>query len=103
MCQTRNRQNCPNYCMNGSYIKAFYVLGNSEKIASIGCFLNGIKGQGQCLIRLHFKITVRVVFPEIVPEVAVMVVVPAATAVTRPLLLTVATCVFDEVQVTDML
>ena len=55
------------------------------------------------MIRLHFKITVRVVFPEIVPEVAVMVVVPAATAVTRPLLLTVATCVFDEVQVTDML
>jgi hypothetical protein len=47
--------------------------------------------------------TVRVVFPEIVPEVAVMVVVPAATAVTRPLLLTVDTCVFDEVQVTDML
>jgi hypothetical protein len=45
-------------------------------------------------------VTVRVVLPEILPEVAVMVVVPAATAVARPLLLTVATDVLDEVQVT---
>ena len=37
------------------------------------------------------EVTVRVVFPEIVPEVAVMVAVPAATAVDRPLLSTVAT------------
>jgi len=46
--------------------------------------------------------TVRVVFPEIVPEVAVMVVVPTVTAVVRPPVLTVATAVFDEVQVTEM-
>ena len=46
------------------------------------------------------EFTVRVVLPEIVPEVAVMVVVPAATAAARPLLLMVATDVFDEVQVT---
>ena len=52
------------------------------------------------MVRLHFKIAVRVVFPEIVPEVAVMVAVPAATAVTTPLLLTVATDGFDELQVT---
>ena len=39
-------------------------------------------------------------FPETVPEVAVMVAVPAATAVTTPLLLTVATDGFDELQVT---
>ena len=45
-------------------------------------------------------VTVRVVFPEILPEVAVMVEVPAATAVARPLLLTVAIDVFDELQVT---
>ena len=45
-------------------------------------------------------VTVRVVLPEILPKVAVMVVVPAARAVARPLLLTVATEVFDEVQVT---
>ena len=45
-------------------------------------------------------VTVRVVFPEILPEVAVMVAVPAATAVARPLLLTVATDVLDELQVT---
>src|SRR5208337_4916443 len=44
--------------------------------------------------------TVRVVFPEILPEVAVMVVVPAARAVARPLLLTVATDMLDELQVT---
>jgi hypothetical protein len=40
------------------------------------------------------------VLSEILPEVAVMVVVPAATAVARPLLLTVATDGFDELQVT---
>ena len=44
--------------------------------------------------------TVRVVFTEINPEVAVMVVVPAVRAVARPLLLTVATEVSDELQVT---
>ena len=46
------------------------------------------------------EFTVRVVLPEIVPEVAVMVAAPAATAVARPLLLMVATDVFDELQVT---
>ena len=46
------------------------------------------------------EVTERVVAPEIVPEVAVMVAVPAATAVARPLLLTFATSVFDELQVT---
>jgi hypothetical protein len=45
------------------------------------------------------EVTVRVVFPEIFPEVAVMVEVPAALAVARPLLLTVATDVLDELQV----
>lgn len=45
-------------------------------------------------------VTVRVVFPEILPEVAVMVVVPVATAVARPLLLTVATDALDELQAT---
>ncbi len=46
------------------------------------------------------EVTVKVVLPEILPEVAVMIAVPAATAVTRPLLLTVATDGFDELQVT---
>ena len=45
-------------------------------------------------------VTVRVVLPEILPKVAVMVVVPVATAVARPLLLTVATDGLDEFQVT---
>jgi hypothetical protein len=45
------------------------------------------------------EVTVRVVLPETVPEVAVMVVaVPIAMAV-RPLLLTTATVVLDELQV----
>ena len=46
------------------------------------------------------EVTVRVVLPEILPKVAVMVVVPVATAVARPLLLTVATDVLDEFQAT---
>jgi len=46
------------------------------------------------------EVTVRVKLPEIAPEVAVMVAVPAATEVARPLLLTVATDVLDEFQVT---
>jgi len=49
-------------------------------------------------------VAVRVVLPEIpgmlVMEVAVMVVAPAATAVAKPVLLTVATVRSDEVQVT---
>ena len=45
-------------------------------------------------------VTVRVALPEILPEVAVMVAVPAVMAVARPLLLTVASEVLDEVQVT---
>jgi hypothetical protein len=52
------------------------------------------------------EVTVRVVLPEILPEVAVMVAAPAAMAVARPLLFTVATAIsenpeaLDEVQVT---
>ena len=45
-------------------------------------------------------IIVRVVFPEMLPEVAVTMDVPTATAVARPMLLTVATDVFDDLQVT---
>ena len=52
------------------------------------------------MAKLHCKVTVRVVLPEILPKLAVMVVAPAATGVARPLLLTVATDVSDELQVT---
>ena len=45
------------------------------------------------------EVTVRSVFPEILPEVAVIVEVPAATPVARALLLTVAIDVLDELQV----
>ena len=47
------------------------------------------------------EFTVRLALPEILPEVAVMVVpVPTATAVARPLLFTVAIDVLDELQAT---
>jgi hypothetical protein len=42
----------------------------------------------------------RVALPEILPEAAVMVAVPTARAVARPVLLTVATAGSEEVQVT---
>ena len=45
-------------------------------------------------------VTVRIMLPEILPEVAATVAAPTNTAVARPLLLTVATDVFDELQVT---
>ncbi len=45
------------------------------------------------------EVTVRVVFPEILPEVAVMVVEPLVIVAAKPLLLTVATDVLDELQV----
>jgi hypothetical protein len=44
--------------------------------------------------------TVRVVLPEIKYEAAVIVAVPGATAVARPLLFTVATDVLDDLQMT---
>ncbi|MGA2160530.1 MAG: hypothetical protein ABSG90_15110 [Dehalococcoidia bacterium] len=49
------------------------------------------------------EVTVRVVFPETVPEVAVMVAVPAARAVAKPLLSTVIIEVSDELQLTSLL
>lgn len=49
------------------------------------------------------ELTVRVVFPEMLPKVTVMVVVPAETAVARPLILTVATDMLEEVQPTWVL
>jgi hypothetical protein len=45
-------------------------------------------------------VIVRVVFPEIVPEVAVIFAVPGARAVARPLASTVAVDGLDEAQVT---
>ena len=44
------------------------------------------------------EFTVRVVFPEMLPEVAAMIAVPTATAVARPLLFTMATAGFAELQ-----
>lgn len=46
------------------------------------------------------EVTVGVIPPEIFPGVAVMIVVPVATAVASPLLLTVPTAVVDDSQVT---
>ena len=46
------------------------------------------------------ELTVKVVLPEILPEVAVILVEPAEKAVARPLLLTVATDGSEELQTT---
>ena len=46
------------------------------------------------------EVTVRVVLPKVLPNLAVMVVVPAARAEARPLLFTMATAESDEPQVT---
>ncbi len=59
-----------------------------------------VVGAFQARLIVPEEVTVRVVFPEILPEVAVMVAEPAAMAVARPLLFTVAADVLDEVQVT---
>ena len=44
------------------------------------------------------EVTVSVVLPAVLPEVAVIVVVPGPKALARPLLFTVATEVFEEAQ-----
>ena len=49
------------------------------------------------------ELPVRVVLPEIVPEEAVMVAVPVARTVARPVLLIVTTAGFEETQVTSVL
>ncbi len=46
------------------------------------------------------EVTVRVVLPEMLPEVAVIVDVPTATPVARPLVLIVATETSEELQAT---
>ena len=79
------------------FITAIKRQGVTISVSLSSCL---ICGQGKFLVKLHFKITVRVVSPEIVPEVAVMVAVPTATDMARPLLLTPATKILDEVQVT---
>ncbi len=52
------------------------------------------------------ELTVRIMEPEMLPDVAVIVAVPAATGVTSPkepvVLLIAATDVADELQVTDV-
>jgi hypothetical protein len=46
------------------------------------------------------EVAVRVMLPEMSPWVAVRVAVPAETAVTKPVVFTVATEVLDELQMT---
>lgn len=46
------------------------------------------------------EVTVSIVFPDMLPEVAVMVVVPGFKATAKPLPFTVATEVLEEVQAT---
>jgi hypothetical protein len=81
-----------------------WVVPSEDVAVAVNCWvvatdmtgLAGVKDMEDWLA----EVTVRVVLPETVPEVAVMVVVPAVRAVARPLLLTVATKGLDELQVT---
>ena len=59
-----------------------------------------VVGAIQAKLIVPAKVTLRAVFPEILPEVAVMVAVPSPTGMARPPLLTVATDVLEEDQVT---
>ena len=74
---------------------------------AVSCGVNptltvGLAGVTVMEERIAAAATVRVAFPEIVPEVAVMVAVPAAMAIARPLLSTTATNGFAELQVTSV-
>jgi hypothetical protein len=71
---------------------------------AVNCWVNptwilGLTGATNTEDRVA-DVTLRVLLPEIVPEVAVMVAVPGAMAVAKPLLSIVATDVLDELQVT---
>ncbi len=61
--------------------------------------MSGLEGVTAMEVRVA-EVTVRVVFPETLPKVAVTMLAPAETAVTSPLLLMVATVVFEEFHVT---
>ena len=52
--------------------------------------------------RVTGAVTVNPVEPEMVPDVALMVALPAATPVANPALLMVATAVLEELQVTEL-
>jgi hypothetical protein len=57
---------------------------------------------GATVIETSTDVTVRVVEPLIDPEAAWIVVLPVATPVAKPALVIVATAVFDELQVTEL-
>ena len=84
-------------------VRSFVVPSENEPVAA-NCWVAPILMLGVAGVRdmedRVADVTVRVVLPEILPELAVTVVVPTATAVARPLLLTVPTAGLDEPQVT---
>ena len=64
------------------------------------CVIDGAAGVTSMEVRTAV-VTVRLAVPDMEPDVAVIVEAPAATAVARPVPLTVATEVELDVQVTD--
>jgi hypothetical protein len=79
----------------------------SEKVpVAVNCWVAPLSMPGSAgVMAIEDKVaevTVRVVLTETVPEVAVIVVVPAVRAVARPLLLITATEASDELQVTNV-
>jgi hypothetical protein len=84
-----------------------WVVPSEYVPVAVNCRVNptctvGLAGVTVMEERIAAAATVRVAFPEIVPEVAVMVAVPAEMAIARPLLLTTATDGFAELQVTSV-
>ena len=81
-----------------------WVVPSENVAVAVNCWVDATDKTGlagvTAMADKFAELTVRVVLPDTVPEVAVMVVVPVAMAVARPLLLTVATDVLDELQMT---
>src|SRR5438552_11879654 len=84
-------------------VRSCVVLSLKVPVAVNCCFVPfamlGFVGVTAIVVRVA-AVTVSVVLPETNPNVAVIVVVPAATDVARPALSIVAKAVFEELQVT---
>lgn len=82
----------------------FWMLPSLKVPVAVNCCavpLTIVGSAGVTAIELSFGVTVSLVDPFTDPEVAVIVLFPGATPVTKPLALTVANAVDEEVQVAE--
>ena len=83
----------------------FWVVPSANVPVAVNCWFEptGIEGlAGVIAIEVRAGDTVKVVHRVIEPEVAVMVLDPAATPVANPVLVMVAAAPFDELHVTEL-